>query len=105
MSTTPDQLLDELVGRWTRGEPLAVDELLTRAGPRSDELATLIDSFLERAPRREPSPEAWPSAVEGAAPATTPTRSGRATTVNPAATAGGAGSARRRTSPGPRPRT
>jgi len=58
MSTTPDQLLDELVGRWTRGEPLAVDELLTRAGPRSDELATLIDSFLERAPRREPSPEA-----------------------------------------------
>lgn len=58
MRTTTIQLLDELVGRWTRGEPLAVEELLTRAGPGADELATLIDAFLERAPRREPTAEA-----------------------------------------------
>ena len=56
--TTTEQLLDELVGRWTRGEPLRVDELLTRAGPGADELARLIDAFLERAPRRESTPEA-----------------------------------------------
>jgi hypothetical protein len=55
---TPEQLLDELVDRWVRGEPLAVDELLARAGPESDEVAGLIDRFLERAPRREPTPEA-----------------------------------------------
>jgi len=55
---TPEQLLDELVDRWTRGEPLAVDDLLARAGPRTDELAALIDRFLERAPRREPTDDA-----------------------------------------------
>jgi len=55
---TPEQLLDDLVDRWARGEPLAVDELLARAGPRSDELADLIDAFLQRVPRREPTPEA-----------------------------------------------
>jgi len=53
-----EQLLDEFVGRWARDEPLAVDELLVRAGPQSDELAVLIDRFLERAPRREPTPDA-----------------------------------------------
>ena len=58
MNATPEQLLDELVRRWTRGEPLAVEDLLTRAGPGADELATLIDAFLERAPRREATPEA-----------------------------------------------
>jgi hypothetical protein len=58
VSTTPEQLLDELVSRWTRGEPLAVDELLARAGPRSDELAALVDAFLERAPRRAPTADA-----------------------------------------------
>jgi hypothetical protein len=58
MSTTPDQLLAELVDRWARGEPLEVDELLVRAGPRAEELAVLIDAFLERAPRREPTPGA-----------------------------------------------
>ena len=56
--STPEQLLDELVGRWTRGEPLEVDELLLRADSQSDELAGLIDAFLERAPRREPTPAA-----------------------------------------------
>ena len=58
MLTTVDQLLDEFVGRWTRDEPLAVDELLVRAGPEADELAGLIDRFLERAPRREPTADA-----------------------------------------------
>ena len=53
-----EQLLDEFVGRWARDEPLAVDELLVRAGPQADELAVLIDRFLERAPRREPTPDA-----------------------------------------------
>jgi hypothetical protein len=56
--STPEQLFDELVDCWTRGEPLGVDELLVRAGPQADELATLIDRFLERAPRREPTPAA-----------------------------------------------
>ncbi len=28
MTITVEQLLDEFVGRWTRDEPLAVDELL-----------------------------------------------------------------------------
>jgi hypothetical protein len=55
---TPEQLLDELVGRWTRGEPLDVDDLLARAGAQSDELAALIDVFLERVPRRAPAPDA-----------------------------------------------
>ncbi len=55
MTGTSEQLFDEFVGCWTRGEPLAVDELLVRAGPQADELASLIDRFLERAPRREPT--------------------------------------------------
>ena len=42
------QLLDEFVGRWARDEPLAVDELLVRAGPEADELAGLIDRFSTR---------------------------------------------------------
>ena len=58
MNVTVEQLLDEFVGRWTRDEPLAVDELLVRAGPQADELAGLIDRFLERSPRREPSADA-----------------------------------------------
>ena len=55
---TNELLLDELLGRWTRGEPLEVEELLARAGSQSDELSELIDAFLERAPRREPTPAA-----------------------------------------------
>jgi hypothetical protein len=58
VKVTPEQLLDELVDRWAQGAPLDVDELLVRAGPRSDELAALIDAFLQRAPRRAPTPEA-----------------------------------------------
>lgn len=53
-----EQLLDEFVGRWASDAPLAVDELLVRAGPQADELALLVDRFLERAPRREPTLDA-----------------------------------------------
>ena len=56
--SSPEQLFEELLARWTRGEPLQVDELLLRAGERSDELARLADLFLERSPRREATPEA-----------------------------------------------
>jgi hypothetical protein len=56
--TSIDALFEELVARWTRAEPLDVDGLLERAGTQADELARLIDAFLERAPRRAPSPEA-----------------------------------------------
>ena len=58
MTSQLELLLDEFVGCWASEEPLAVDELLVRAGPEADELAGLIDRFLERAPRREPTPDA-----------------------------------------------
>ena len=58
MSTDTEKLLEEFLNRWAQGEPLAVDDLIMRAGPRSDELADLIDTFLQRAPPREPTPEA-----------------------------------------------
>jgi hypothetical protein len=53
-----DALFEEFVSRWTREEPVDVDGLLERAGPGTDELAGLIDAFLERAPRRAPSDRA-----------------------------------------------
>jgi hypothetical protein len=52
-----DALFDEFVARWAREEPIDVASLLERAGPGTDELARLIDAFLDRAPRREPSDE------------------------------------------------
>jgi hypothetical protein len=52
-----DTLLDELARRHARGEPLDVEGTLARAGDRADELAPLIEAFLARAPRREPSAE------------------------------------------------
>jgi hypothetical protein len=55
--TPVDALFEEFVSRWVREEPIDVDGLLERAGSETDELARLIDTFLERAPRREPSPE------------------------------------------------
>jgi AcrR family transcriptional regulator len=56
--TSIDSLFEELVARWRRDEPLDVDELLSRAGGEADQLAALIDSFFERAPRRAPSLQA-----------------------------------------------
>jgi hypothetical protein len=41
--------------RVTTDRPLRVDELLARAGEGAGQLAQLIDAFLERAPRREPT--------------------------------------------------
>lgn len=51
-------LLDTLAGRLARGEPLRVDELLRQAGPEADRLAAMIDTFLSRSPRGEPSADA-----------------------------------------------
>ncbi len=58
MSTELDTLLDELARRHARGEPLDVEGTLRRAGDRADELAPLIEAFLARAPRRDPSEDA-----------------------------------------------
>jgi hypothetical protein len=55
--TTVDVLFEEFVSRWARDEAVNVTELLERAGPETDELARLIDEFLARAPRREPTEE------------------------------------------------
>jgi hypothetical protein len=56
MSAEVEILLDELVRRHARGEPLDVEGTLRRAGDRADELAPLIEAFLARAPRRGPTP-------------------------------------------------
>jgi hypothetical protein len=53
-----EMLLDELARRHARGEPLDVEGTLRRAGDRAHELAPLIEAFLARAPRREPTPRA-----------------------------------------------
>ena len=58
MKVELDTLLDELARRHARGEPLDVEGTLLKAGDRADELAPLIEAFLERAPRRAPSSEA-----------------------------------------------
>jgi hypothetical protein len=55
MSAELETLLDELARRHARGEPLDVEGTLARAGDRADELAPLIEAFLARAPRREPT--------------------------------------------------
>ena len=58
MKVELETLLDELARRHARGEPLDVEGTLARAGDRADELADLIEVFLERAPRRAPTDEA-----------------------------------------------
>lgn len=57
MTVELETLLDELARRHARGEPLDVEGILARAGDRADELAPLIEAFLERAPRRGATPE------------------------------------------------
>ena len=57
MSSEVETLLDELVRRHARGEPLDGEGTLRRAGDRADELARLIEAFLARAPRRGPTPD------------------------------------------------
>ena len=58
MSAELETLLDDLARRHARGEPLDVEGTLRQAGDRADELAPLIEAFLARAPRREPTVEA-----------------------------------------------
>ena len=58
MTTELETLLDELARRHARGEALDVEATLRQAGARADELAPLIEAFLERAPRRAPSDDA-----------------------------------------------
>jgi hypothetical protein len=58
MKTDVETLLDELLRRHARGEPLDVEGLLGEAGPDAEELAMLIDRLLERAPRQQPSEDA-----------------------------------------------
>lgn len=62
-----DALFEEFVAAWTSGEAVDVAVLMARAGPGADELAGLVDAFLERAPRREPSDEAKQLVAELAA--------------------------------------
>lgn len=58
MKLDVETMLDELARRHARGEPLDVEGLLREAGSDADELAVLIDRFLRRAPRQEPSEDA-----------------------------------------------
>ena len=53
-----DALFEEFVAGWSKAETPDLAALLTRAGPGREELANLIDVFLARAPRGEPSPAA-----------------------------------------------
>ena len=58
MTIELETLLDELARRYARGEPLDVEGMLRDAGDRADDLAPLIEAFLARAPRPEPSARA-----------------------------------------------
>ena len=58
MTVELETLLDDLARRHARGEPLDVEGTLRQAGDRADELGSLIEAFLARAPRREPSDSA-----------------------------------------------
>ena len=53
-----DALFEEFVAGWSKAESPDLDALLNRAGPDREELASLIDVFLTRAPRGEPTPAA-----------------------------------------------
>jgi hypothetical protein len=44
------ELFDDYAARYARGERPDVEEYLSRAGAKADELARLIDGYLERAP-------------------------------------------------------
>lgn len=66
-------LLHEFQSRFLAGERPAADDYLQRAGAEADELATMIDGFLQVAPPPEPAPEvvaAVRAIREGAAPLT-----------------------------------
>jgi hypothetical protein len=58
-SSVPElfELFDEYAAAYARGERPQAREYLARAGPRADELARLIDEFLQRSPAAEPDEE------------------------------------------------
>jgi len=51
------ELFDEYAAAYARGERPQAREYLARAGPQADELAGLIDQFLQRSPAAEPDEE------------------------------------------------
>jgi hypothetical protein len=51
------ELFDEYASAYARGERPQACEYLARAGPQADELARLIDEFLQRSPAAEPDEE------------------------------------------------
>ena len=51
------ELFDEYAAAYARGERPQAREYLARAGPQADELAGLIDEFLQRSPAAEPDEE------------------------------------------------
>jgi hypothetical protein len=51
------ELFDEYAAAYARGERPHAREYLERAGPQADELARLIDEFLQRSPAAEPDEE------------------------------------------------
>jgi len=51
------ELFDEYAAAYARGERPRAREYLARAGPQADELAGLIDEFLQRSPAAEPDEE------------------------------------------------
>jgi hypothetical protein len=58
-SSVPElfELFDEYAAAYARGERPQAREYLARAGPQADELARLIDEFLQRSPTAEPDGE------------------------------------------------
>jgi hypothetical protein len=58
-SSVPElfELFDEYAAAYARGERPQAREYLARAGPQADELAGLIDEFLQRSPAAEPDEE------------------------------------------------
>ena len=57
MQADPATLFDDWAARVARGESPDPREYLDRAGPAREELAQLMDAYLQAAPRREPDPE------------------------------------------------
>jgi hypothetical protein len=57
MRADPTTLFDDWAARVARGESPDPREYLERAGPGREELAQLMEAYLQAAPRREPDPE------------------------------------------------
>ena len=57
MQADPATLFDDWAARVARGESPDPREYLDQAGPAREELAQLMEAYLQAAPRREPDPE------------------------------------------------